>query len=200
MGRPASSLPGHFVCDDCLRPRLRRRLAPAISQPQPALVSETIRLTALSWPSTLHSNTIKSPERSTAAGTSPRDNREKPMSRVTRGLSAALLAAATTFGAYTAQAQDLIVGVSWSNFQEERWKTDEAAIKAELERLGAEYISADAQSSNEKQIADIEGLIARGANALIVLAQDARTEKHTSELQSLMRISYAVFCLKKKKQ
>src|SRR3546814_8714739 len=30
--------------------------------------------------------------------------------------------------------------------------------------------------------------------------QFARSEEHTSELQSLMRISYAVFCLKKKKQ
>src|SRR3546814_10378843 len=30
--------------------------------------------------------------------------------------------------------------------------------------------------------------------------QYARSEEHTSELQSLMRISYAVFCLKKKKQ
>src|SRR3546814_2347412 len=29
---------------------------------------------------------------------------------------------------------------------------------------------------------------------------DARSEEHTSELQSLMRISYAVFCLKKKTQ
>src|SRR3546814_3325757 len=29
---------------------------------------------------------------------------------------------------------------------------------------------------------------------------EARSEEHTSELQSLMRISYAVFCLKKKKQ
>src|SRR3546814_2948923 len=29
--------------------------------------------------------------------------------------------------------------------------------------------------------------------------QDERSEEHTSELQSLMRISYAVFCLKKKK-
>src|SRR3546814_7835926 len=28
--------------------------------------------------------------------------------------------------------------------------------------------------------------------------QDKRSEEHTSELQSLMRISYAVFCLKKK--
>src|SRR3546814_13017471 len=31
-------------------------------------------------------------------------------------------------------------------------------------------------------------------------AQRARSEEHTSELQSLMRISYAVFCLKKKKK
>src|SRR3546814_2012212 len=30
------------------------------------------------------------------------------------------------------------------------------------------------------------------------LARNARSEEHTSELQSLMRISYAVFCLKKK--
>src|SRR3546814_15682095 len=30
-------------------------------------------------------------------------------------------------------------------------------------------------------------------------AHDMRSEEHTSELQSLMRISYAVFCLKKKK-
>src|SRR3546814_5728211 len=29
---------------------------------------------------------------------------------------------------------------------------------------------------------------------------EGRSEEHTSELQSLMRISYAVFCLKKKKQ
>src|SRR3546814_2921927 len=30
--------------------------------------------------------------------------------------------------------------------------------------------------------------------------RDERSEEHTSELQSLMRISYAVFCLKQKKQ
>src|SRR3546814_4277807 len=30
-------------------------------------------------------------------------------------------------------------------------------------------------------------------------ASDRRSEEHTSELQSLMRISYAVFCLKQKK-
>src|SRR3546814_3691323 len=34
--------------------------------------------------------------------------------------------------------------------------------------------------------------------ALLAAARDGRSEEHTSELQSLMRISYAVFCLKKK--
>ncbi len=72
-----------------------------------------------------------------------------------------------------ALAADLVVGVSWSNFQEERWKTDEAAIKSALEAAGATYISADAQSSSAKQLSDVESLIARGANALIILAQDA---------------------------
>src|SRR3546814_6803168 len=33
-----------------------------------------------------------------------------------------------------------------------------------------------------------------------VQAEARRSEEHTSELQSLMRISYAVFCLKKKKK
>src|SRR3546814_6004032 len=34
--------------------------------------------------------------------------------------------------------------------------------------------------------------------AMVVEPPEARSEEHTSELQSLMRISYAVFCLKKK--
>lgn len=69
-------------------------------------------------------------------------------------------------------AQAQTIGVSWSNFQEERWRTDEAAMVEVIEALGASYISADAQSSVEKQLADIESLITRGADALIILAQD----------------------------
>src|SRR3546814_3104872 len=37
------------------------------------------------------------------------------------------------------------------------------------------------------------------ASAQLMLAYASRSEEHTSELQPLMRISYAVFCLKKKK-
>src|SRR3546814_6787494 len=40
--------------------------------------------------------------------------------------------------------------------------------------------------------------IANYEDALSLLPESARSEEHTSELQSLMRISYAVFCLKKK--
>src|SRR3546814_3740753 len=40
---------------------------------------------------------------------------------------------------------------------------------------------------------------ARRVDPVDVGAAAARSEEHTSELQSLMRISYAVFCLKKKK-
>src|SRR5512138_2484352 len=83
----------------------------------------------------------------------------------------AAIAVVLAVTAFSAAAQTL-VGVSWSNFQEERWKTDEAAIKAQLEKLGAKYISADAGGSPEKQLADIDGLMAKGAKALIVLAMD----------------------------
>src|SRR3546814_1112419 len=49
-------------------------------------------------------------------------------------------------------------------------------------------------------------LLAHGISLFIQLISpsglhlDFRSEEHTSELQSLMRISYAVFCLKKKRQ
>ncbi|MBH0238315.1 D-xylose ABC transporter substrate-binding protein [Methylobrevis albus] len=92
------------------------------------------------------------------------------MSRILSVLTAAVLSATAITSSHAA---DLVVGVSWSNFQEERWKTDEAAIKAALEAAGATYISADAQSSAAKQLTDVESLIAQGANALIILAQDA---------------------------
>ncbi|MCY1126420.1 substrate-binding domain-containing protein [Frigidibacter sp. RF13] len=71
-----------------------------------------------------------------------------------------------------ALAEGKIIGVSWSNFQEERWKTDEAAMKAAIEANGDTYISSDAQASAAKQLTDVESLIAQGANALIILAMD----------------------------
>src|SRR3546814_2295132 len=45
----------------------------------------------------------------------------------------------------------------------------------------------------EPRLAALQPLVERARNAA-----DRRSEEHTSELQSLMRISYAVFCSKKK--
>ena len=72
-----------------------------------------------------------------------------------------------------AEAKGKVIGVSWSNFQEERWKTDEAALKSAIAAAGDKYLSADAQSSAQKQLTDVESLIAQGVNVLIVLAQDS---------------------------
>src|SRR3546814_6751510 len=57
--------------------------------------------------------------------------------------------------------------------------------------LHDEFVGAGAQIAGDVETERI------GA-ALVAAHDDARSEEHTSELQSLMRISYAVFCLKKK--
>src|SRR3546814_10861747 len=49
--------------------------------------------------------------------------------------------------------------------------------------------------TTENGMAYIRAAIEAGADEYVM-----RSEEHTSELQSLMRISYAVFCLKKKKK
>src|SRR3546814_2954405 len=49
----------------------------------------------------------------------------------------------------------------------------------------------------------VAGLVLSAVSALALAYTEnlaLRSEEHTSELQSLMRISYSVFCLKKKKQ
>src|SRR3546814_9111658 len=48
------------------------------------------------------------------------------------------------------------------------------------------------RNRNIAELMPVEALLCEGSGI--------RSEEHTSELQSLMRISYAVFCLKKKKK
>src|SRR3546814_5173829 len=47
-------------------------------------------------------------------------------------------------------------------------------------------------------LANTEKILLALTQRVDVIASNIRSEEHTSELQSLMRISYAVFCLKKK--
>src|SRR3546814_9593501 len=50
----------------------------------------------------------------------------------------------------------------------------------------------------KEQPTEMDKLIPELAAFIFSLHRQGRSEEHTSELQSLMRISYAVFCLKKK--
>ena len=79
--------------------------------------------------------------------------------------------AATGFSS-AALAEGKKIGVSWGSFQEERWKIDEAAVKAALQAAGNEYVSSDAEASSAKQLTDVEALIAQGVDALIINAWD----------------------------
>src|SRR3546814_5819036 len=73
------------------------------------------------------------------------------------------------------------------------------AIKAGFNRL-----LADPQNHRSVGLAHFvdaakEQYLAQTLRQLVDRPTNPRSEEHTSELQSLMRISYAVFCLKKKK-
>src|SRR3546814_1533639 len=58
------------------------------------------------------------------------------------------------------------------------------------------------RAARRRALATGDGACPEGRAALLrrTLGCRRRSEEHTSELQSLMRISYAVFCLKKKKK
>lgn len=89
-------------------------------------------------------------------------------------LATAAVIGLSSFAALTvdASAEGKKIGVSWAQFQEERWKIDEAAMKAAIEAAGNEYVSADAQASAEKQLSDVDALIAQGVDALVINAWD----------------------------
>src|SRR3546814_8191286 len=81
-------------------------------------------------------------------------------------------------------------------------------ILKNMSKRAAEMLVEDMEAKGPAKLADVEAaqkeilaIARRLADAgTIVLGGkgEARSEEHTSELQSLMRISYAVFCLKKK--
>src|SRR3546814_5854767 len=59
--------------------------------------------------------------------------------------------------------------------------------------------AADAMVEFEVRVAGLRETHRRRPSLIAMLDKAGRSEEHTSELQSLMRSSYAVFCLKKKK-
>src|SRR3546814_7043853 len=77
---------------------------------------------------------------------------------------------------------------------------------AALEKLGFRLTPFAAQRNRTSNGTEPSGMANRcvmlreGYLEFLTAVSQSRSEEHTSELQSLMRISYAVFCLKKKKR
>src|SRR3546814_1787073 len=69
---------------------------------------------------------------------------------------------------------------------------DPSNVAAAIAATGAPLVDVSTGVESAPSVKDVDKMAA--------FLKAARSEEHTSELQSLMRNSYAVFCLKKKKQ
>src|SRR3546814_7799051 len=78
-------------------------------------------------------------------------------------------------------------------------RTDTLSLHDALPISCSALAPAIASASAADAAASAAEIAAASAAAIASAAPAPRSEEHTSELQSLMRISYAVFCLKKKK-
>src|SRR3546814_3912768 len=76
---------------------------------------------------------------------------------------------------------------------------DEAALDQYLVDNGVEMMRLDT-AGGSRTGQDLRALVDHARRMRTLMRYVPRSEEHTSELQSLMRISYAVFCLKKKKK
>src|SRR3546814_5077863 len=98
-----------------------------------------------------------------------------------------------------------IAGMAWRELQEhpQKLRALQTMINLGIEpRLAREIIAelpAGAAEDAERARFLPLGLLSRRIPVVSADPIHERSEEHTSELQSLMRISYAVFCLKKKK-
>src|SRR3546814_4151630 len=81
------------------------------------------------------------------------------------------------------------------------WRQALASFVAETDRtldLFSGFLPELCALGDSETLTFLHGMISTRRHG--VCAPETRSEEHTSELQSLMRISYAVFCLKKKKK
>src|SRR3546814_8231467 len=86
--------------------------------------------------------------------------------------------------------QEFALGVVLAVVAEQEAEQRDIAKQRHLRRTGGRFALEHA--------AEHHGIATADQNLRIELARVDRSEEHTSELQSLMRISYAVFCLKNK--
>src|SRR3546814_4701203 len=75
----------------------------------------------------------------------------------------------------------------------------DTSAEVEATRTRAEEERREASAARRAELHRLAGAFEESVQGVVDTVL-TRSEEHTSELQSLMRISYAVFCLKKKKQ
>lgn len=66
-----------------------------------------------------------------------------------------------------------LIGLSMDTLKEERWQKDRDLFVAEANRLGADVEVLSANSSDTRQLADVEALITRKVDALVIIPKDA---------------------------
>jgi D-xylose transport system substrate-binding protein len=64
------------------------------------------------------------------------------------------------------------IGLSLGTLQEERWQRDRDRIVMRAEQLGAEVLAQSGNSDTARQLQDIESLLSRGVDVLVVVAHD----------------------------
>ncbi len=81
-------------------------------------------------------------------------------------------AQATAVPAAPAGGEKVKVGLSFSDFATERWKNEEILMRDLLEKAGYEVLSQEANQDPKLQNDQIDNMVAQGAKALIIIAQD----------------------------
>src|SRR3546814_3412959 len=76
---------------------------------------------------------------------------------------------------------------------------DQAGVLAQADELARQQQPAALVAPAQQRLVADRHAVGQPHDRLVMRDEAVRSEEHTSELQSLMRISYAVFCLKKKR-
>jgi D-xylose transport system substrate-binding protein len=75
-------------------------------------------------------------------------------------------------GAKPAASEKIKVGLSFSDFATERWKNEEVLMRGQLEKMGYEVISAEANHDVKLQNDQIDNMVSQGVKGLLVVAED----------------------------
>lgn len=92
----------------------------------------------------------------------------------TAAMRLALAAATSLVAMSAAQAADCKIGISMKTLDAPYFAAQDVSAKKKAEELGCEVISVDGQNDLNKQVADVEDMVAQGIGALIINPRDSK--------------------------